>query len=336
MEKPCIAVAAALMSLLMILPLAADEESGEDSFFTEGKNLISVYAYWNYPVSKLEYRSRGGAKTKLDYFYSGKMGLGEPGMKFYFWNIQLYYASSFSRIMSFVDTGDMLRISWEAGASYFQHRIALDFYYRKSKNYSFFQSNKIAGDPFLDERMMTYIFFQEPEIELQKFNGSFLFAFSGDFSLNAAMHHEVRQNKSSGSFVIGAAVESNEIKSKLYMIPEEHWGEFGVNESFKKLHMINSIFKAGYMYNLCYSTFFLVPELFLGGGVQFQKANFTGNDEKSIGFAPTIHAGLTTGFNNRRAVSRFRFYADWSFGMYEKFWTILTEYRIEFLIGLHY
>ncbi len=320
--------------LLSSIAHAAENEGG--SSFREGNNLFSIYAYWNYPVSKLQFRQRGGAGSKMDYYYSGRYSLGEQGVKVYFWRIQLYYARSFMSSFEMFDAGDLLRLSWETGASYFQHRFAVDFYYRISKNYSFFQNNSVVSDPFLENKVMEYVFFQEPEIKLQKISGSFLFAFSRDFSLDAAMHHEVRQMKPAGSFILGASVDSNELKSQNCMIPEEHWGQYGVNGSFTRLHMISTALRLGYMYNFTWHTFFAVPEVFFGTGFQYQEGNYTGAESQTFGYVPSVRVGLTTGFNNRRAVSRFRFYADWSFGMFDKYWLILSEYRIEFLIGLHY
>ena len=223
-----------------------DQSANENNSKTASQNF-SIYTYWTYSSSTIKLRNRSGSTKKMDYFYCGRDGLGENGIKVDFFDLQLYYAVSLFQggknigqlidKMSDSDTSGLYRTSQEAGLSYQRHRFNVSVSYRESNSYTFFENNGVFSDPFLVDKRCEYVFFEDPEISQKTISASLLFAVSDNMSLKNTHQYIYRNDNSSGSLITGIDILYCRLDSKTPIIPEEEWILYRVNDSFKYIHI---------------------------------------------------------------------------------------------------
>lgn len=118
-------------------------------------------------------------------------------------------------------------------------------------------------------------FLQYPDMKLENISLNFTYVWSpDDFSLAAPLDHTVRQNKSGGSFLLGAAVNQTRFSNSEGLFPDAVAAQYGDDQNLTEVRFLALTAKAGYGYTFIWSeNWYASLAALLGGGVHLGKFN---------------------------------------------------------------
>jgi hypothetical protein len=153
---------------------------------------------------------------------------------------------------------------------------------------------------------------QEPSMTARNYSANMSYVMSPDrFSIQAAMDQTSRQEKSGGSWLVGAAINVTVFNNDNSLIPTSVRGYYGVDQNIKTGTFTNLTVKGGYGYN-----FIIAQKYWVGGvlaiGAGSQKSRYSdGTTEKfSTNISGKGDLNITGGYNGDQFFTGFSLLAD--------------------------